>query len=653
MSYIRFAINQFFKKASANLFVQKGILILMLFLCPVMKVKRIFFIFFLFLFTINYAQTSRDSILIVQTQKELNQAILENNNSKKIDALYKLGFYAKDDSNLKALEYFNNAITLLNGDEHVVLKDINYERSLIYTMFSEFPKALEIGLKSLEFNKLNSNEKNVLRDMSHIGYLNDRMYEFSASIKWNRDALQIAKKIEDKSGEALCYGRIGIAFDELAENDNFNPKLFDSALFYNKKAAEISKNLNDLAFLRTTYSNIGNTYSKLKDYKKAEEYTLKSLAVPGFEDRKGVTLVNLGKIYLETERYEDAKKILDSAMQNTMYHGTRKYQLEAFYRLHELDVKKGDYKNALENYIEYKGIEDALLNETKTKQIAEVSERYNSAEKERQILIQRAEIAEQDLIIQERNFQIYGLLGLGLILGVIGYLFFNQQKLKNRQLQKENELKDALVKIETQNRLQEQRLRISRDLHDNIGAQLTFIISSIDNLKYGFDIKDQKLNTKLHKISEFTSETIYELRDTIWAMNKNEITFEDLQSRISNYIDKAHLYDEKITFSFNVDSSVNQQKTLSSIVGMNIHRIIQEAIHNSLKYASANEIKVNIEQLTEQLKITISDNGKGFDVNTVEKGSGLTNMKKRAINIGGDFTIISVVNKGSQVMLKV
>ena len=72
-------------------------------------------------------------------------------------------------------------------------------------------------------------------------------------------------------------------------------------------------------------------------------------------------------------------------------------------------------------------------------------------------------------------------------------MFYNQQKLKNRQLQKENELKDALIKIETQNRLQEQRLRISRDLHDNIGAQLTFIISSIDYLKYGFEIKNEKL----------------------------------------------------------------------------------------------------------------------------------------------------------------
>src|SRR5690606_32547763 len=134
--------------------------------------------------------------------------------------------------------------------------------------------------------------------------------------------------------------------------------------------------------------------------------------------------------------------------------------------------------------------------------------KLTNTSKEHQLLLYRVDIAEKNLIIQKRNAQVYGLIGLALVLMLIGYLFYKQQKLKNDQLLKENELKDALLKIETQSRLQEQRLRISRDLHDNIGAQLTFIISSIDNLKYGFDIKDEKLTAKLNTISNFTSSTI-------------------------------------------------------------------------------------------------------------------------------------------------
>lgn len=593
--------------------------------------------------------SKNDSIANKYIDLLLQNAATANEARYKGRALFLKGKIISLSSSIRALDYFQDATKFLEDSEDQCLKDVYYEQSQIHTLFSEFPMALDFGLKSLEFNEINNIEENVLRDMSFIGYIYDRMYEFRESIKWNRQALEIAKRIGDQKGEALCYGRIGIAFDELAEKDNFNIRLFDSALYYNEKAARLSESIHDLAFSRTTYSNIGNTYSKLKNYKKAEEYTLKSLAVPGFESRKGVTLVNLGKIYLETKRFNEAKKVLDSAMRNTLKYGTRKYQLEAYYRFHELDVKKGDYKSALNNYIEYKSIEDSLLNETKTRQIAEMGERYKTADKERQILIHRADLAERDLTIQKRNSQLFGMIAFAVVLSFIGYLFYNQQKLRNQQLQKESELKDALLKIETQNRLQEQRLRISRDLHDNIGAQLAFIISSIDNIKYGFDINDQKLNDKLTSISNFTTETIYELRDTIWAMNKTEISFEDLYARLSNYIDKAHLFEGKINFSFQVDEDVDLKRKFNSMEGVNIHRVIQEAIHNSLKHSNSKNIEVKVEKFLEHLKFIISDDGQGFDNTTVEKGNGLLNMQKRIHEIGGKLEIESSPNQGTKI----
>jgi len=643
----------------------------MLFLCLNKNYSHLLLALFL-CFSNSFAQTKNDSNLVTieELSERANQLLTKNdslarihainmltlsdadkNETKKGEALYLIASSYLTESAFKALDNFKLATPYLEIAKHEWLSDLYYQKSKILTLFSEFPEALTHALKSLEINQINNLESNIQRDMSFIGYIHDRMYEFKESIKWNRKALELAIKIGDKRGQAMCYGRIGIAYDELAEKDNFNQKLFDSALYYNLRAVRLSEEAGDLGFARTTYSNIGNSYSKLKQYDKAEEYTIKSLAVPGFEDRKGVTLVNLGKIYLETGRYEAAKKILDSAMKNTIQYGTRKYQLEAYYRFHELDVKKGNYKSALQNYIEYKGIEDSLLNETKTKQIVEVSERYKTAEKEREILVQRAELAEQNVVIQQRNYQLFGLLGLAVILGVIGYLFYNQQKLKNKQLQKESELKAALVKIETQNKLQEQRLRISRDLHDNIGAQLTFIISSLDNLKYGFDITNESLEHKISGISSFTRETIYELRDTIWAMNKSEITFEDLQTRISNFIDKADIASKDIQFEFSIDKDVNSKMTFTSIIGMNIYRIIQEAVNNAIKYAEASKISVNIHNNKNSIEIEVKDDGKSFDLANAELGNGINNMKKRAEEIKANFKIESTKKTGTRIRI--
>lgn len=68
------------------------------------------------------------------------------------------------------------------------------------------------------------------------------------------------------------------------------------------------------------------------------------------------------------------------------------------------------------------------------------------------------------------------------------------------QLEKELALKEELYQSKTKNKLQEQRLEISRDLHDNIGSQLTFIISSLDNLKFISKTKNSKILIKLEEI---------------------------------------------------------------------------------------------------------------------------------------------------------
>ena len=221
-------------------------------------------------------------------------------------------------------------------------------------------------------------------------------------------------------------------------------------------------------------------------------------------------------------------------------------------------------------------------------------------------------------------------------------MFFRQQKLKNKQQEHEFELKNAIAKIETQNKLQEQRLSISRDLHDNIGAQLTFIISSVENLKFGFPNIDEKISNHLTKISSFTKDTIVELRDTIWAMNSNDIDLIDLRSRLLNFIEKAQT-SSNVNFKFNIDESLNQKK-ISSLQGINIYRVIQEAVNNAVKHAKATKIDIETFAKENELTFEIKDNGIGFNSEEVVHGNGLYNMKKRIEEIGGNFNLSSNEN---------
>ena len=110
------------------------------------------------------------------------------------------------------------------------------------------------------------------------------------------------------------------------------------------------------------------------------------------------------------------------------------------------------------------------------KSVSLLETKYQTAKKEKLLL-------KKEIEAKQKNTTILILAIVVLFIALLGYLIYRQQRLKNRQQEQEFYLQKAIANIESQNKLHEQRLSISRDLHDNIGAQLTFVISSVDNLK--------------------------------------------------------------------------------------------------------------------------------------------------------------------------
>ena len=146
---------------------------------------------------------------------------------------------------------------------------------------------------------------------------------------------------------------------------------------------------------------------------------------------------------------------------------------------------------------------------------------------------------------------------------------------------------------------------------------------------------------------------LVELRDTIWAMNKNGISLEDLQVRVSNFIDKAHFASRTTQFNFEIDKSLSPNLKFSSVKGMNIYRIIQEAVNNAIKYAEASLVNVQIYNVENAIEFKITDNGIGFDKTHIDFGNGLNNMKKRAEEINAQIKIESQLGKGTQIVFTI
>ncbi len=543
-------------------------------------------------------------------------------------------------------ELSDMAISLSRELKDSLLLAQSYEKKILALHFtSKNEEALKLSLQTIRIYEALNDTLRLGNMYSELAWkLKNR--DFEKAFDYMQKGISLRKRFINNNNLYSSYDNFGVLHGM--------KKQWDSALFYHKKALKFRKQIKDSVGIAFGYSHIANVYLNTQKYKLAESYLDSSLFIrKKRSDIYGITdsQLYLGDLYFAKKDYKKAVSSFEKAYKLSSKYGyfpLKKYASQYLYKSNKL---LGKHKEALGYHIEYNELKDSIINVETNSRIAQLEIEYQTEKKEKEILTQRADIAEQELDLSKKNNYILGLGALVIVLGLLWYLFYNQQKLKNRQLKKENELKDALLKIETQNKLQVQRLRISRDLHDNIGSQLTFIISSLDNLKYGFKLP-KNLSGKLKNISEFTTTTIYELRDTIWAMNKNEITFEDLQIRISNFIDKANLAAQNVKFQFKVDEAIDSRLSFRSIKGMNIYRVIQEAINNALKYAEASVIDVTIAQVDNQMEITIKDDGKGFDAANIELGNGMQNMKKRALEINGKLSVNSKKNKGTIIMLK-
>ena len=588
-----------------------------------------------------YSNVSIDSALYyggkaIYESKKLNDSTLMAQVFSDVGAVY---FRKGDYQNSKEHYLIAYKIRKAKNDKNGMAK-ININLANIYVTKQQYKPAMKAYLKALDYFESSNNGPVVSTTKANIGYVFRELKNYPKAIKYLTEANDYERK--NNLFDRLCTSCLNIGNVYLEMKDTIK------ALEFYKKSLKSCLKSGDKTAISSVYNNIGTIKSAQNKAKDAMALFNKSGKVRdelNSDLDKASLQLNIARDYTKAKRYEEAralllkiKKIFENKKSNDNLLLTYNQLIPVYAHLNQPD--------STTFYAEkYAFLKDQLLNTSVLNQTAELETKYQTEKKEKLLL-------QKDIEAKQKNNLLIVISVLTFFIVLIAFLIYRQQKLKATQQKQEFELKTAISKIETQNKLQEQRLAISRDLHDNIGSQLTFIISSVDNVKYAFDIQNDKLDTKLTNISSFAKDTIVELRDTIWAMNNEAITFEDLQMRILNFIEKAQNSQDRIEFKIDIDNDLNQYQW-SSVAGMNIYRTIQEAINNAIKYSNATIISVFVKNFDNQIQITILDNGKGFDMETVTYGNGILNMQKRIEDINGTIAIASKLNEGTTIVLDI
>lgn len=205
------------------------------------------------------------------------------------------------------------------------------------------------------------------------------------------------------------------------------------------------------------------------------------------------------------------------------------------------------------------------------------------------------------------------------------------------------------AEAEKQQAIEKERNRISRDMHDDLGSGLTKIAILSEVVKKQLPEPD-KAKEQVEKIAESSRELVDNLQDIIWVLNPKNDTLESLAAYVREY---ALKYFEPLSVKIDFDYPEEfSPARLSEEKRRNVYMTVKESLNNIAKHAWCNTVVISLKESARQFKISIRDDGKGFETEKVRLfANGLKNMQTRIEQSGGTYSITSKPGKGSETII--
>lgn len=230
-------------------------------------------------------------------------------------------------------------------------------------------------------------------------------------------------------------------------------------------------------------------------------------------------------------------------------------------------------------------------------------------------------------------------------------LMYNRKQLlylKEKQL-KEAEYQNQLLQkeLEKQKSIEQERERISHDMHDDLGAGISALKLQAEFLKQKAENDD--LRNDIDELLKTSEEMNISMREMLWNLNSGNDT-------AGNFVTYAKIYAENFLKKAPIRFIIKEQDVISDTpfsaeLRRNMFLCLKESLNNIYKHSQATELEVSFQQNTNEFVMTILDNGIGIASDSRE-GNGLRNMKRRMKELNGEYEILSL-EKGTVLIFKI
>ncbi len=208
-------------------------------------------------------------------------------------------------------------------------------------------------------------------------------------------------------------------------------------------------------------------------------------------------------------------------------------------------------------------------------------------------------------------------------------------------------MQHKLQLLQQRHAVEKERGRIAKDIHDDLGSSLTRIMMLGERVEEGLD-KREDVTPHVSKIVASARNTVQALDEIVWAVNPENDTLNGLVAYIGHYADE---FFENVGMDCRLEIPVDLPAvTLPAEARHNLFLVVKESFNNALKHSRGSQVQVCIAADGTTLRITIHDDGCGFDAakpGDGRRGNGLENMRKRMEHLGGRCEILSAQGKGT------
>lgn len=550
-------------------------------------------------------------------------------------------YYFNQDIYEKSYYHFNQAYKYF----HVTNKKFETARmlgqmALIRSRYSDYAGSEVLYFQTIKLFKEIKHYKFLRYTYTSLSDLQLNIKEYQRAIDYLQTGLEYSKKIKNYE-KFLASTYNSLALVHLEKRD------YLKAIDYYNKCLEYNNKYDYYDKTRITANIIsGKAFCRLKldDTLNVKKDLFRSLHIrDSINDKTDIVVSNIAisdyyeyiKEPLKAIKYAKEANSLSKEIKNGGHY------LKSLELLAELEPKKS--KEYLKEHIRYK---DSL----------DTAER-KAIDKFTRIEFETDEIIEDNKLLTQQQLWI-SITSVGVILILSLLYFLKVQRAKNEKLFLETEQQKAneqvyLLTLKQQSSLEEERTRernrISQELHDGILGRLFGT-----RVGMGFlDLKgDEEAQKQQQAFLEELQDIEKEIREVSHKLNTNFDSSDVNFTNIINQLLESKSQVGEFQFQLNIDKNISW-KTTDEIIKVNVYRIIQETLQNTIKHAKATLVTLNFSSNETHLIIDIKDNGVGFDVQKSKKGIGIKNIRSRVQKLNGTLEILSAIGKGSQLNINV